>query len=455
MKLIEINRSIVPEAAYWCIKDMEKAFWLDSGMDEGRLGRYSFIGAGPTGYFKIDRSEGVSSDFDKCNIKGLDPFVSLSMWLEGKRLDARHEIPFLGGAVGYFSYDMKNLIEDLPRTAVEDIDLPLCELYHYEWTYIFDHLTERAYVGSYDDQADLKAVAGLFDDKVGVEVVDGPFIKSELTSNMSHESYIKAIESVKSYIKAGDIYQINYTQRFSAQFCSDETSLYYQLRRRNPAPFAAYLKYDGYSVLSSSPERFVKLIGDQVETRPIKGTVKRGLTLEEDDKNRKWLENSEKDHAELLMIVDLERNDLSKIAAKGSVEVPQLFQIETYPTVFHLVSTVTATLSEKKTAVDVIKAAFPGGSITGAPKIRAMQVIDELEPTARNIYTGSIGYISQNGDMDLNIVIRTILRHKEHVYYQVGGGIVWDSIPESEFEETLAKGVALKRTLYHDSSIKA
>ena len=237
------------------------------------------------------------------------------------------------------------------------------------------------------------------------------------------------------------------TQRFSGKTTLSSYELYRDLRRFSPAPFGAYLNFDDFNILSNSPERFIKCVDKKLETRPIKGTRPRGKNKEEDLKLQEELRNSEKDRAELLMIVDLERNDIGRISKIGSVKVPELFVIEPYANVNHLVATVVGELDDDKDAVDVIKATFPGGSITGAPKIRSMEIIDELEPTQRNVYTGSIGYIGFNGDMDLNIAIRTIVKKEDEVYFQVGGGMTWGSNPGEEYQETLDKAQSIMKAL--------
>lgn len=281
--------------------------------------------------------------------------------------------------------------------------------------------------------------------------LDEPYANNavEPVSNFTHADYCKAIEKAREYIRCGDIYQMNMTQRFTTLIDRHPLNIYEYLRSINPAPFAAYLDYGDMKILCSSPERFLQIRHGQVETRPIKGTVPRGKDEHEDELNRRRLYNSIKDRAENVMIVDLLRNDLGKVCRFGSVRVPELFRVETYATVHHLVSTVIGELKPGCDAVDCVMATFPGGSITGAPKVRAMEIIDELEPTCRHVYTGSIGYIGFDGDMDMNIVIRTILIKGQRAYYQVGGGIVWDSVPENEYQETLDKGLALKRALLH------
>jgi para-aminobenzoate synthetase component 1 len=268
-----------------------------------------------------------------------------------------------------------------------------------------------------------------------------------LKSNFSHEEYLKAVENVREYIRAGDIFQVNLSQRFEADLNIPPYELYQRLRKINPAPFASYLGFDGVSVVGASPERFLKVQGDWVETRPIKGTRPRGKSEAEDRALADELLASIKDRAENVMIVDLERNDLGRVCRYGTVRVTELAILETYPTVFHLTSTVKGRLCEDKDRIDLLKATFPGGSITGAPKVRAMEIIDELESTRRSVYTGSIGYLSFSGEMDLNIVIRTFLVKGGRAYFQVGGGIIYDSEPEAEYVETLDKARALIQAL--------
>ncbi len=453
MKIIELATTIIPKVAFAKISHLPYPVWLDSATDDIKLSRYSFIAAQPSDFFKLLRSGEIKSGYPLAGTWD----EALDFWLSKYRHDLKHMYPFLGGALGYISYDIKNLIEKLPQSAEVDIDIPLIDLKHYDWTYIYDHHTKRAFLASYHKDYNFESLMALLNDGLVEQekTPSDPFVEEEILSNMRYEQYLNAIDKVKAYIKAGDVYQINFTQRFSAPLIGDEIALYSALRNYNPAPFSAYIKEDEYSILSSSPERFIKREQEIISTRPIKGTVARSADKAQDEKNKAWLLNSEKDKAELLMIVDLERNDLSKLAQKNSVEVTENFVLETYATVYHLVSTVKAKLREEVTFSDILKATFPGGSITGAPKIRAMEIIDELEPHARNIYTGSIGYISGNGDFDFNIAIRTILRYQDNIYYQVGGGIVWDSNAESEYRESLAKGVALKRVLKNDYKIES
>jgi para-aminobenzoate synthetase component 1 len=256
-----------------------------------------------------------------------------------------------------------------------------------------------------------------------------------------------AVARAREYIGAGDIFEVNLSQRFEADINTPPYELYRRLRNINPAPFASYLNFEGVSIVGASPERFLKIKEDLVETRPIKGTKPRGQTPEKDKALADALLTSKKDRAENIMIVDLERNDLGRVCRYGTVKVTELAILETYPTVFHLTSTVVGRLREEKNRIGLLKASFPGGSITGAPKVRAMEIIDELEPTRRSVYTGSIGYLSFNGDMDINIVIRTFIVKDGRAYFQVGGAIVYDSEPEAEYVETLDKGRALIQAL--------
>jgi para-aminobenzoate synthetase component 1 len=268
-----------------------------------------------------------------------------------------------------------------------------------------------------------------------------------LKANFSHEGYLEAVARAREYISAGDIFQVNLSQRFEAELTLLPYELYKYLRCINPAPFASYFNFDGLNIAGASPERFLKVRGDMIETRPIKGTRPRGKTPKEDQAQAADLLASKKDRAENIMIVDLERNDLGRVCRYGTVKVTELAILETYPTVYHLTSTVVGRLRENKNCIALLKAAFPGGSITGAPKVRAMEIIDELEPTRRSVYTGSIGYLGFNGDMDLNIVIRTFIIKDGKAYFQVGGAIVYDSEPEAEYTETLDKGKALMQAL--------
>ena len=375
--------------------------------------------------------------------------------LDRYKVENNTEIPFIGGAVGYLSYDIGNYIEKLPRTAIDDTDVYDLYFGFYNFVIVVDHLLNKTFIATpgIDEQIESNILKDIEMKILNANKKDLEFDKNEnidevkLSSNFKKSEYINAIEKVRDYIKQGDIYQANLTQRFSGKINLSSYQLYKRLRDVSKAPFAAFLNFENYQVLSNSPERFIKCIDNTIEARPIKGTRPRGKTVEEDIRLQEELRNSEKDKAELLMIVDLERNDLGKVSKIGTVKVPELFVIEPYANVSHLVSTVTGKLKDSLSSTDIIKATFPGGSITGAPKIRAMEIIDELEPTQRNVYTGSVGYIGFNGDMDFNIAIRTLIKKDKNIFFQVGGGITWDSNPEEEYQETLDKAKSIMKAV--------
>lgn len=450
MLIKKINTSLNSFQLYSLFKDEPYSFFLDSGMDHEKLGKYSIIGFDP---FLIFKNKGdYTTIYENGSISTYygNPFDKLKEVLNTYEMDYKTELPFVGGAVGYLGYDLYQHLEDLPRTTIDDVNIPDCYFGLYDGVIVIDHAKGEvniAALGIKDDEG--KIVASIEDiimlgEEKGVEIsISSNRKSSEIVSNFIKEDYLKAIDKIREYIKSGDIYQANMTQRFECSTKMSPYEIYAKLRDINPAPFASFMDFGEGHIVSSSPERFIRIVDRHIETRPIKGTCPRGNTPEEDKRNSDELLSSEKDKAELLMIVDLERNDIGKISKPGTVKVTELFHLETYPTVHHLVATVTGEICDEYDVIDCIKATFPGGSITGAPKIRAMEIIDELEPTARNIYTGSIGYIGFNGEVDLNIVIRTIICKEDKAYFQVGGGIVWDSDASLEYQETLDKAKAL------------
>jgi len=391
-----------------------------------------------------------------------DPFQHLDGLLQQYRLAGPVESDLTAGAIGYFGYDLRHHLERLPALSVDDLGRPDCVLNFYDLLFWCDPESGRLQVVSsglplppgegrtrrarqrLQEGLDLIRRARAVGERRPIEPAQSHL---PLESNMSRGSYFKALEAVLEYIAAGDIYQANISQRFATHFAGDPWALYSGLRNRFPAPFGAYLDCGGFQVLSNSPERFLLLDGDRISTCPIKGTRPRGLTVEEDARLIGHLRQSEKERAEHVMIVDLERNDLGRICKVGSVHVEQFEAIETYHTLHHMVSTVAGSLEEGVGPMDCLRATFPGGSITGAPKIRAMEIIDEVEPTARGLYTGAIGFVGFSGDMELNIAIRTAIVTGDRIYFQTGGGIVADSSPEQEYEETLLKAETFCRTL--------
>jgi len=458
----EIHTPLTASQCFEAFAGQPFSFFLDSGMDPGKLGRYSFMGSDP---FLVLRSRGDKVSLTRDGVEEVkqgNPFDILGELLEVYSLDGSQAvIPFTGGAVGYLSYDLCHFIERLPTTAVDDLELPECYLAFYDSVVAFDHLEGKAYLAATgfpeleESRRQRRAEEKLKELKSRVlnfaQPSNDKVATSEesivIKSNFSHERYLEAVATARDYICAGDIFEVNLSQRFEAGLGMPPYELYKRLRKINPAPFANYFNFDGVSIVGSSPERFLKVRGDWVETRPIKGTRPRGKTAEEDKALAQELLSSIKDRAENMMIVDLERNDIGRVCRYGTVKVTELAILETYPTVFHLTSTVVGQLNEGKSRIDLLKATFPGGSITGAPKVRSMEIIDELEPTRRSVYTGSLGYLGFGGDMDLDIVIRTMIIKGGRAYFQVGGAIVYDSEPEAEYVETLDKGRALIQAL--------
>jgi len=468
--------------------DLSYLLFLDSGSgiagpgELQQLGRYSFLTADPA---RVICSKGrrtrllvegqwVSVPGDALGVArdllapfGAEPLAGMP--------------PFQGGVAGYVGYGYGSVLERLPAHRFDDLAIPDVVLGLYDWVIAWDHQSGEAWVVSTGMPAAgaarprrarerLEMVKARLERPPGtrgpaangrgarepapatgrsapsypVPDVDGAE-RLGLRSTFTHRGYLDGVARVREYIVAGDIFQANLSQRLHAPLRDRPFDLYRRLRRRNPAPFAAFLDFADLSVLSASPERFLRLAGPggEVETRPIKGTRPRGLGPMHDAVLGRALSESDKDRAENVMIVDLLRNDLSRVCRPGSVRVPELLALEHHPTVHHLVSTVVGRLEEGSDAIDLLRAAFPGGSITGAPKVRAMEIIAELEPTQRGVYCGAIGYLSPTGAMDTSIVIRTYLTLRGQVYFQAGGGIVADSDPELEYRETLDKASAL------------
>lgn len=439
--------------------------FLDSAADQERVGRYSFLMADPVA---LVRAQGAGE------ISALDQARSL---LARCWRDAIPGLPpFQGGIAGYLAYDYGATLERLPEPRHDDLNLPDAMLGLYDWVVAWDHSERRCWLISTGIPLEGPAQGQRAAERLTrvKRVLAGPAAGAAgralrthrgnppapsyslslgstehaaeigLRSSFTHRGYLDAVTRVRDYIIAGDIFQANLSQRLEAPLEEDPWHLYRRLREVNPAPFAAYLEFGGVHVASASPERFLQVDpGGRVETRPIKGTRPRGLSPLHDAALSRSLLESEKDRAENLMIVDLLRNDLSRCCRPGSVRVPELFALEGHRTVHHLVSTVTGELTPGRDALDLLAAAFPGGSITGAPKIRAMEIIAELELSRRGIYCGSIGYLSATGAMDTSIVIRTLVAAAGRVTFSVGGGIVADSDPEDEYQETLQKARAL------------
>ncbi len=429
--------------------------FFDSALELPRLGRYSFLAIEP---FRIVTSRGHVVRSGEETFKD-DPFSFLQRQWARYPQTRLPEVPgFQGGMAGCFGYDLGRHLERLPETVEDVMGFPDLALGFYDLVFGFDIVERKAWLVSsgYPEanpakrQARATARADFATERYEAAPITLPpptpiDTPTQVTSNFSRPDYERAVQRVIDYIYAGDIFQANLSQCFTAELPEEISPfrLYHRLRSINPAPFAAFLDFGEVVLASSSPERFLRVVEGLVETRPIKGTRPRGRCPEEDRALAAELRASEKDRAENVMIVDLLRNDLSRVCRDTSVAVPELCACEAFATVHHLVSTITGELRPGASAIDLLMASFPGGSITGAPKIRAMEIIDELEPTRRGPYCGSIGYIGFDGIMDSNIVIRTYALRGQQVTFQAGGGIVADSQPAAEYEETLAKAKAL------------
>lgn len=437
-----------PAQFYEAVRHMPWAMWLDSGTGSARTAGYDILVADPV-YSVVCHGEHTSIvDQQGRTTSSRESLLDILRTLLDRQADD-DSLPFVGGAVGYLSYDFGRRLQGL-SSADGAAGLPEAALGIYDWAVLLDHEQRQAWlVGPGSDSRPPEYWQSL---EQSLNTSVAPAITGQSSgfvgqpaSNMNPAAYADAFRRIQDYLTEGDCYQVNLAQRFTLGFSGDPWQLYLQMRKQNPAPYAAYLDLPFGTILSSSPEQFVGLTSGSVITRPIKGTRPRGDTEAEDESLASALQVSEKDRAENLMIVDLLRNDLGRVCEPGSIQVPELFRVETYPTVHHLVSTVTGQLRNDEDALSLLSACFPGGSITGAPKHRAMQIIDELEPDPREVYCGSIGWIGFNGDMNTNIAIRTLLIKNQQAGYWAGGGIVADSVEADEFNETLHKAAAFFR----------
>ena len=430
-----------PTEFFAVIRHAPGAVLLDSGRPMAVRGRYDLLSAWPEATLTVGPDES-GGDFLQRLRKNLTQLGQAT-------LPDGYDLPFAGGLIGYLSYDFGRHLEQVSHLAVDDLHLPDARFGLYAWALVSDHQVQTSQLVFHPALADserqrlINVFSQAQSDAPTTFKLHGPMIP-----DLSAEAYHQAIIRIQDYIQAGDCYQVNFAQRFRAPCIGDPWAAYCALREACPTPFSGFqsLPDDG-AVLSLSPERFVRISEGQVETRPIKGTRPRGLTPEEDAANAAELLASPKDRAENLMIVDLLRNDLGRSCRIGSVKVPELFSLESYPNVHHLVSSVTGILADDKDALDLIAGSFPGGSITGAPKIRAMQIIDELEPTRRGLYCGSLVYLDVRGEMDSSIAIRSLLVKDGQVCCWGGGGIVSDSQWQAEYQESLTKVRVLLQTL--------
>ena len=426
------------------------AVYLDSGHPLTSSGRFDILAAEPCVTLVTRGTLTEIRSANQVRLSPEDPFALLRDEL-GEPVPGLPGLPFCGGAIGWFAYDLGRRIERLPTLARDAEQVPDMAVGIYDWALIVDHLERKAWLASLGRDPRTRdrwaALVSLFRNPRPAPTRNRFRVRGSPRSNMTRDQYGRAFDRVKSYLLEGDCYQVNLAQRFSAPACGDSFAGYRTLRQLNPAPFSAYLRTPFARIMSSSPERFLAVRDRQVETRPVKGTRPRGETPAADAALKLELIDSTKDRAENLMIVDLLRNDLGRVCEPGSVRVPRLFDAESYATVHHLVSTVIGRLAAGQDAISLLRACFPGGSITGAPKIRAMEIIEELEPHRRGVYSGSIGYLGFDGAMDTNIAIRTLIHSAGTVRFWAGGGIVQDSQVEEEFGEVFDKAATLLRLL--------
>jgi para-aminobenzoate synthetase component 1 len=439
-------------------------FLLESSLDVDGMGRYSFFGSEP---FLVFSANGGRSLIEEgggqkvCENSTLEALRGL-LRTYGLRGKSRFSIPFLCGAVGFFSYDFGFSLEDIRRKNVPDPVVPEVMFGFYDTVVCLDHKKGEVTVFSsgFPEQGRLRPLraearlevtlkkfnnAARLPDKIPAEAFIRP---ADLSSNFTRNGYLVAVERAKEYIAAGDIYQVNLSQRFQARLAIlDDWLLYQRLVRNFPVSFSAFFKTKDFSILSASPEKFLSFDGRVAVTRPMKGTRKRTKDARSNQRLKNELIHDEKEKAELLMIVDLERNDLGRACAYGSIRVKSLRKIEAYSNVFQATAEIQGVLHKTKDRLDLIKGCFPGGSVTGCPKIRAMEVIEELEPVTRGIYTGSLGYLSFHNTLEFNVLIRSFLKKHDQVTFHAGGGIVTDSRPAFEYQETLVKARALKDAL--------
>ncbi|SEK35156.1 aminodeoxychorismate synthase, subunit I [Colwellia chukchiensis] len=448
--LLQLEVSFDSQSLFATIADQPWAMWLDSCDSAHVDSRYDIIVWQPVTTLT---TKGKTTKIKQTNPSREyhsddDPLLLLQRELQTSFSHieiSANNLPFSGGALGYFAYDLGKRFEVIKQQTDKDINIPDMAIGIYQQAIIFDRKLQQTWLlCCEDDRADIchffnQALKAKALGSVKSNLPDSFRLTTPWQSNISQMQYRQKFQQVQDYLLAGDCYQINLAQRFSAQYQGDEFQAYCALRQENKAPFSAFLRFQDSAILSISPERFLQLRDSKVQSKPIKGTRPRSTDENIDRANAKTLQQASKDRAENLMIVDLLRNDISRVCQAGTVKVPELFAIESFPAVHHLVSTVVGEIAPQYAASDLLRAAFPGGSITGAPKIRAMDIIEELEPHQRSVYCGAIGYISACGNMDTSITIRTLVCHQQSIHCWAGGGLVADSNVDSEYQETYDK----------------
>ena len=480
MLLIETVENPPPAAALFRqLSRRPHPAWLDANVDSENLGRFSFLAADP--FLKITaRGRQITEEncLNKTRQELSGPFFPYLDQLQKRFFRPKETdfLPFESGLIGYLGYELGHQVENFPQSTINDLKMPDAFFGAYDALIAIDHKSNSTWIlssglpeekdsaaahkraGARLDELRQLVAAARRDDNLltgklspssspeeNTSITDSG--ADQLQSNFSYSEYKAAINKILDYIAAGDIYQVNLSQRFATPFTQNHREFYLHFRDLSPAPFGAYLETGAHAIMSNSPERYLLIKGNYIETRPIKGTRPRGRNQKEDQNLGRELLASAKDRAEHIMIVDLERNDLGRIAEYGSVRVPEMQILESYANVHHMVSTVAGKVRPEMSSSDCLRNSFPGGSITGAPKLRSMEIIDELEPSCRGVYTGSIGYFDFSGDLDFNIAIRTAIACDNHLYFQVGGGIVADSDPDDEYQETRTKAAAFREAL--------
>ncbi len=444
LKRIELPYQPDSSRLFACVSSSPWAVFLDSTFPWSRAGRYDIVAAEPYVTLQYHNGKTEVTDATGSRILAQNPFAVLRSQL-GEPVSNHSGLPFCGGAIGCFCYDLGRNIETLPDQTAHDILLPELNCGIYDWAVVVDHHLRRTHlVSTFRDPAtrDIWETLPMRFTQPDTSALATPANFRTLSApqtNLDREAYEAVFRQVQAYIHAGDCYQVNLAQRFGFAVQGDPWIAYTQLRQYNPAPYSAFLRLPQANILSNSPECFLRLRNGLVETQPIKGTRPRSVFPYEDESLAQALRESEKDRAENLMIVDLLRNDLARSCLPGSVSVPSLFALESFASVHHLVSTVRGRLAPGKDAIALLQGCFPGGSITGAPKLRAMQIIEELEPHRRSVYCGAIGYIGFDGNMDTNIAIRTLLHCQDRMYCWAGGGITHGSQAAEEYQECFDK----------------
>jgi para-aminobenzoate synthetase component 1 len=440
------STDVRPIAAARSLAARQRLTLLDSSLDDGRMGRWSYVGADP---FLVVQARGRRVELHangECAALDDDPFEVVAQLLRHLRVPEQAGLPpFVGGAMGYIGYDLGRLLERLPECLQPDPDLPDLDLAFFDTILAWDHAEDPGWLVSLQLDGRRGSAAGLVE-QLTARTIQMPARRRpgiEFRSNLTRATYLATVRRILREIDAGEVYQVNLSQRLEGSWFGTAWEAYELLRAASPVPFGAFLRLGpNRAILSASPERFLRLDGRSVETRPMKGTRPRGSTQVEDDALAAELADSAKDRAENAMIVDVLRNDLGRVCRIGSVTVEEMCAIEGFATVWQMVSTVTGELDPERDAIDLLRACFPGGSISGAPKIRAMELIEELETVRRGVYCGAIGYWSATGAMDTSVAIRTLVLDGQRLLLPVGGGIVADSDPKAEYEESLVKARA-------------